>query len=148
MMLIAAGILLAVAAGVYVLAPLFTEPKGNLEVALLAETELDRLLSRKDVIYGNIKDLDFEFRMGRLSREDFQQLEAGYKGEAVLILQQLDSLGVDETLDETIESEIAARKSKLFSSPPTRQEGVQNCPACGADVITGKKFCADCGQKL
>jgi hypothetical protein len=148
MMLITAIILLAAAAGVYVLAPLFTEQGSGLEAELLAETELDRLLSRKAVIYSNLRDLDFEFKMDRLSREDFQRLEAGYKDEAALILQQLDSLGVDESLDETIEKDISARKSKLFSPKPLRRTDGQNCPACGAEIFPGKRYCADCGKKL
>jgi hypothetical protein len=147
-MLIAAGIMLSLAAGVYVLAPLFAAPKGNLDVELLAETELDRLLERKDVVYHNLKDLEFEFRMGRLSREDFTQLEAAYKAEAALILGQLDSLGVNENLDDSIDREIAARKAELFSPPPIRPSAATVCPACGAEVMRGKKFCADCGQKL
>lgn len=147
-MLITAIILLAAAAGVYVLAPLFTEPGSGLEAELLAETELDRLLSRKAVIYSNLRDLDFEFKMDRLSREDYQRLEAGYKDEATLILQQLDSLGVDESLDETIEKDISTRKSKLFSPKPRRSADRQDCPACGAEIFPGKRYCADCGKKL
>src|SRR5512135_3568570 len=86
-------------AGVYVVTPLFKEPKGNLQVELLAETELDRLLNRKAVVYGNLKDLQFEYKMGRLSDADFKRLEAGYKAEAAAILEQLDNLGVDKDLD-------------------------------------------------
>ena len=147
-MLITAGILLAAAAGVYVLAPLFREPRSGLEAELLAETELDRLLSRKAVIYNNLRDLDFEFKMDRLSREDFQRLEAGYKDEAALILKQLDSLGADERLDETIEKDISARKSKLFSPIQHRRAGAQYCSSCGAEIFPGKRYCADCGKKI
>lgn len=144
-MLIAACSLLVVVAGVYVLTPLFREPVGNLEVALLAETELDRLLTRKAVVYSNFRDLEFEYRMGRLSDGDFRRLEAGYKGEAATILHKLDQLGVAKDLDDTIERDIAARKQKLF--PGAGQE-TRRCPSCGADTPDGKKYCADCGSKL
>ncbi len=144
-MLIAACGLLVVIAGIYVLTPLFKEPGGNLEVELLAETELDRLLSRKAVVYSNLKDLEFEYRMGRLSDGDFRRLEAGYKSEAAKLLQDLDRLGVPKDLDETIERDIAARKTKLF---PGAAEMTRRCPSCGAASPIGKKFCADCGGKL
>jgi len=135
-------------AGVYVLSPLFKEPKGNLEVVLLAETELDRLLNRKAIVYSNIKDLEFEYKMGRLSDADFRRLEAGYKNEAAIILQKLDQLGAEKNIDENIEKEIAARKSRLFPSGSGASQDSPRCPSCGAEVIVGKKFCADCGRRL
>jgi hypothetical protein len=144
-MLIAACSLLVVIAGVYVLTPLFKEPEGNLEVELLAETELDRLLARKAVVYSNLKDLEFEYKMGRLSDGDFRLLEAGYKSEAAAILQKLDQLGVAKDLDDTIERDIAARKAKLY---PGTGEKTRRCPSCGCESPVGKSYCADCGGKL
>ncbi len=108
-----AGIILTTLAALYVLAPLFREPKGNLEVELLAETELDRLLNRKAVIYSNLKDLQFEHRMGRLGEADFHRLEGSFKAEAAEILHKLDTLGAGQDLDERIEKAIAERKTKL-----------------------------------
>lgn len=148
-MLILACSAMVLLAGVYVVTPLFKEPKGNLEVELLAETELDRLLNRKAIIYSNLKDLEFEFKMGRLSDADFRRLEAGFKNEAAVILHKLDQLGVENNLDDKIEKEIANRKEKLRpsgSSTRTREQG--RCPFCGAEVIAGKKFCADCGNRI
>ncbi len=141
-----------VLSAVYVLRPLFKEPKGNLEVELLAETELDRLLNRKAIVYSNIKDLEFEYKMGRLSDVDFKRLETGYKSEAAGILRKLDQLGADENVDESIEADIAARR-KLRPSPssPSRTTAARKsgrCPSCGAEVLPGKKFCGDCGQRL
>jgi hypothetical protein len=144
-MLIAACSLLVVIAGIYVLTPLFKEPEGNLEVELLAETELDRLLARKAVVYSNLKDLEFEYKMGRLADGDFRRLEAGYKSEAAAILQKLDELGVAKDLDDTIEREIAARKAKLL---PGTAEQTRRCPSCGSESPVGKSYCADCGGKL
>ncbi|NWG14642.1 MAG: zinc ribbon domain-containing protein [Acidobacteria bacterium] len=144
-MLTVACTLLTLAAGVYVLTPLFREARGNIEVELLAETGLDRLLARKAVVYANLKDLEFEYRMGRLSDGDFRRLEAGYKAEAAAILRELDQLGVAGDLDESIERDIAARKSRLY---PSVAKETSRCPSCGAEVTVGKKFCADCGQRL
>src|SRR5512136_527909 len=108
-----AGIIVTTLAVIYVLMPLFREPKGNLEVELLAETELDRLLNRKAVIYSNLKDLEFEHKMGRLGEADFRRLEGGFKAEAAEILHKLDKLGAEQNLDEGIEKAIAERKAKL-----------------------------------
>jgi hypothetical protein len=135
-------------AGFYVLVPLFAESKTAIDIELLAETELDRLLDRKAMIYRNVKDLDFEHAMGRLSDADYGALEADYKNDAAILLQKVDQLGASEGLDETIEKDIAARKAKLFASRPAQPKEAPRCPSCGAEIIPGKKFCADCGQRI
>ncbi len=138
---------IVVIAALYTLRPLFRASEGNLDIDLLAETELDRLLDRKNVVYKNLRDLEFEHKMGRLTDLDFQQLASGYKGEASSILQRLDQLHASEDLDERIEKDIAARKSKQTGSG--KKERVPGrCPSCGSEIVSGKKFCADCGQRL
>jgi hypothetical protein len=144
-MIFLAGVVLTALAAIYVIMPLFKEPKGNLEVELLAETELDRLLNRKAVIYSNLKDLEFEFKMGRLADGDFRRLESGFKAEAAEILQKLDQLGIEENLDDGIERAVAARKATLSAGHGQAQS---LCPSCGAEIVPGKQFCADCGRRL
>lgn len=147
-MLIVACAGVALLAGFYVLIPLFKDPKGNLEVELLAESELDRLLNRKAIVYSNLKDLEFEYKMGKLSDADFDRLERSYKAEALGIFQKLDALGVERNLDEAIEKDVNTRRAKLFSTSSAQAEKATDCPSCGAPVIPGKKFCPDCGQRL
>ena len=148
MLYVACTLLVLVSAAV-IFTPLFKEPKGNLEVELLAETELDRLLNRKAVVYSNIKDLEFEYKLGRLSNADYARLETGYKAEAALILQKLDNLGVEKSIDENIEREISNRRAKRpESSLNGSAKALARCPSCGAETFPGKKFCADCGHSL
>ena len=144
-MIFLAGTIVTVLASIYVLMPLFNEPTGNLEVELLAETELDRLLNRKAVVYSNLKDLNFEYKMGRLGNADFHRLETSFKSEAADILRKLDQLGIEENLDESIEQAVAARKTML---PSGKGPALAICPSCGATVVPGKQFCADCGARL
>jgi hypothetical protein len=147
-MLFLACTIVVVLAGVYVLNPLFRAPGDNLEAEFIAETELDRLLNRKAVAYSNLRDLEFEHKMGRLSEADFRQLEAGYKNEAALILQNLDQLGASEDLDKMLEKEVASRKARLFAQVSGSGKELLRCPSCGAAIIPGKRFCADCGHQL
>ena len=140
--------ILVLLAGIYVLMPLFRKPEKGLEIELVAETELDRLLDRKTVVYGNLRDLEFEYKMGRLSDSDFQQLGAGYKNEAAGILQNLDQLSASENLDEVIEKDIATRKARRLASASKPAKDAPICSSCGAKVLAGKKFCADCGHRL
>jgi hypothetical protein len=147
-MLILACSILVLLAGFYALLPLFRDSGGNLEAELLTETELDRLLHRKTVIYSTLKDLEFEYKVGRLVREDFHQLESGYKAEAAKVLQKLDQLGADVEMDEAIEREIAARKAEMFSPGESQKDLSSRCQFCGAKLIPGKRFCADCGKAI
>ena len=148
MLLIASCAALAVCAGIVVLLPLFGKTGNSLDIELMAETELDRLIERKTALYGNLKDLAFEYEMGRLSDEDFRQLEAGYKTEAAAILQKLEQAGASENLDNSIEKDIASRKREGSSRQAGMTGDETRCPSCGADVVPGKNFCADCGHQL
>jgi hypothetical protein len=144
--LIAACAVLVVAVGLYVLLPLFKESENSLDIELMAETDIDRLMDRKAAIYRNLKDLMLEYQMGRLSDEDFRQLEAGYKKDAALVLQKLDELQDLENIEESVVRATDSRKSS-----PEKAESVDypvKCPSCGSDLIPGKKFCADCGYKI
>jgi hypothetical protein len=116
---------LVMISGYFVLAPLFGKSENSYPVA---ETELDRLLERKGAIDKGLSDLDFEYRMGRLSDADFEQLESGYRSEAAAVLQTI----------ERVEKE----KPKVAVRPSAK------CPACGAVTAPGKKYCADCGHKF
>jgi hypothetical protein len=132
---------LVILTGFYVLMPLFRQSRESLAPDLSGETELERLQDRKSIIYKSIKDLEFEYNMGRLSDADFKQLVAGYKKDAAIILQEMEKLGFTDKLDALIEKEIATRKKSL-------EQGSTQCPACGAKTTPGKKFCADCGHKF
>jgi hypothetical protein len=140
--------LLVLLAAWFVLKPLFGEPKNVWNIELATESEWDPLLNRKAAVYGNLKDLEFEYKMGRLAHADFQQLRVAYKNEAVDILKDLDQLKIYKNLDAEIEKEIALRKSDLFGSGSKHGNGPARCPSCGAKALSGKKFCADCGARL
>jgi hypothetical protein len=137
-----------VLAGFCVLTPLFKEPKGNLEMEFLAETEWDRLFNRKAVLYGSLKDLKLEYAMGRLSDADFHQLATGYKNEVAAILQRLDQLGDTHNPNDATGKKMTLRKSKQHDSGAPEASDSSRCPSCGAQIISGKKFCADCGRRF
>ncbi|MDR0311738.1 MAG: hypothetical protein LBJ21_09140 [Acidobacteriota bacterium] len=127
-------VILVLAAGGYALWPLFAKTFDESESgaeARPAETGAEYLTDRKTAVYRNIKDLEFDYKMGRLADADFQRLEAEFKGEAAEILQKLDMLNDHVTTP---------------ASAPDIREGF--CPGCGAKTIPGKKFCADCGALL
>ena len=130
-------LILVLAAGVYALWPLFAKRLGESAASVerqadsSAETDEDYLTARKTAIYRNIKELEFEYKMGRLAEPDFRRLESEYKSEAAEILYRLDMLN-----------------AAPIPIPPPESEIDDVCPTCGAKTIPGKKFCADCGARL
>ena len=126
-----------VVAGGFVLSPLFREtaPGASAPEASGGETERERLLERKTACYRNLKDLEFQFRMGRLEEADYERLRAEHRAEAAAILAELDRL--------------RAPNGPRAAGPAARKgREASRCPACGAAAPPGKKFCADCGKRL
>jgi hypothetical protein len=110
------------------------------ESSILEETEWDLLQRRKDVILGNIQDLDFEFRCGKLSVGDHGRVRAELAGEAAEVFAAIDRIEASEDLDALIRREVASRKVSLPAS--------LTCPDCSHVNPTGNKFCAECGGPL
>jgi len=118
-------------------APLFRKEE-TLESAIIEETEWDLLQRKKEVILGNIQDLDFEYKCGKLSAEDYQKIRAEMNAEAAVVFQQIERLESSKDLDALIRREILARKDRSTTA----------CPSCGSKNPNTYKFCADCGAKL
>ena len=55
--------------------PLFKREE-TLESAIIEETQWDLLQRKKEVVLGNIQDLDFEYKCGKLSDEEAGRLRA------------------------------------------------------------------------
>jgi hypothetical protein len=133
--LLAGGVLTAICV------PLFRK-ESTLESAIIEETEWDLLLRKKEVLLGNIQDLDFEYKCGKLSETDYRQVRKEMAGEVAQVLERIHGLEASLDLDALIRREVAARKDP--SSKPT----LRTCPSCGANNPTKNKFCAECGEKL
>jgi hypothetical protein len=105
------AIVLAVAAFAFVMAPLWRRAGRPAEQPAEAP-ELTELVHERDVTLKTLRDLDFDYQLGKLSEEDYQALRAQYAVQGVAILQELDaSLGVGSAdLEEEIELEVQRRR--------------------------------------
>ena len=79
-------IALAVTAAVYVF-----RPQAAPEL-VATKTQLDYLRERKEVIYDNLRDLNFEYRAGKYPIEDYDTQRASLEGEAAAVLGEIDRL--------------------------------------------------------
>jgi hypothetical protein len=53
----------------------------------------DELEAARDAKYRELRDLELDYRTGKLSDEDFAALDRALRAEAIVILRQLDELG-------------------------------------------------------
>lgn len=125
------------------------------------------LASRKDSLLSAIKDIEFDYGLGKLSKEDFEELNRRYRVEAAEVLKEMDSArgeGSCPSLPDEVEREIRAERRKGFAVYEDEEiekeilrareaawhgeRGEQNCPSCGSVYETGDAFCSKCGTKL
>ena len=56
------------------------------------KTRLDYLFERKEQLYENLRDLNFEFRAGKYPEEDFQVQRAQLEAETAQLLAEIEFL--------------------------------------------------------
>ena len=56
------------------------------------KTRLSYLLERKEATYENLRDLNFEYKAGKLSEQDYAVQRASLEDEAAVILAEIESL--------------------------------------------------------
>lgn len=95
---------------------------------------------RKAAIYENLRDAQFEFRVGKLSDEDYQQTKLGLQKELAVVMAEIDR--IKGTLPAPgIEPKKTAPKVAAGPKPNT-------CPSCGANFAQSLKFCGECGKPM
>jgi hypothetical protein len=53
-------------------------------------TKLDQLMERRDAVYENLRDLRFEFRAGKFSERDYEEIKQSLEIEAARVLAEMD----------------------------------------------------------
>jgi hypothetical protein len=78
--------LLAIALFVYTFWP------ENVFASQRQKTRLDYLLERKEQLYENLRDLNFEFKAGKYPEEDFHAQRAQLENETAQLLGEIEIL--------------------------------------------------------
>jgi len=71
---------------------LYTFWPENASASQKEKTRLDYLLERKEQLYENLRDLNFEYRAGKYPEEDFQAQRAQLEHETALLLAEIELL--------------------------------------------------------
>lgn len=98
------------------------------------------LEEHKARIYDNLRDLQFEYRVGKLSDEDYQRTKLGLQTELAGLLAEIDRVRGGDAGP-------AAAPSEPPPVPPPPSGG-QICPHCGAKFAQPLKFCGECGRSM
>lgn len=136
-MLIAAAVLIIAGA---VLLTFFVREKDI--PVLAAPSPFQYLDDRKAQIYENLRDLQFEFRVGKLSDEDYQKTKLELQNELAKVLAEIDRVKGPAAKPATVPSAVAAPP---LSSKTTSQFV---CPHCNARFDRALKFCGECGKSM
>ena len=161
---------------VLVLYPLWqqTRLQASLQASPTAES-VEEYEARYQAQLATIKDLIFDYEMGKVSSEDYETLVTQAKLEAAKIRQEMDrlsSIPESETINATLDAEIEALISQLRQNTPapadnnnallhevdaeiellknTRPESIATtaitCLKCHNNLQPDDAFCSRCGQ--
>jgi hypothetical protein len=104
------------------------------------ESPFQHLDERKAAIYDNLRDLQFEYRVGKLSDQDYQQTKTDLQRELAAVLAEADRL----------KAQLGGAGPRPAQQAVTRQVGdlPHQCPHCGAKFQQALKFCGECGKPM
>ncbi|MBM3786370.1 MAG: zinc ribbon domain-containing protein [Acidobacteria bacterium] len=94
-----------------------------------AESPVQPLEEAKVRIYENLRDLQFEYRLNKITDEDYQTSKLDLQKELARVLAQMEALGA--------KPKAAAKAPALYT-----------CPHCGAEFKEKLKFCGECGKAM
>jgi hypothetical protein len=89
---------------------------------------------RRAAIYENLRDLQFEYRVGKLSDADYQQTKLGLQKELAGVLTEMERVNT------------GAPPAPEPAPAPLKPSKV--CPHCNAKFAKPMKFCGECGKAM
>ena len=93
------------------------------------------LEERRAAIYENLRDLQFEYRVGKLSDADYQQTKVGLQKELAGVLSEIERVSS------------GAPPAPVNIEAPKAKPGTV-CPHCNATFPQPLKFCGECGKAM
>jgi hypothetical protein len=128
-----------------ILSPLVsTVPDTGITIGGRTRIALER---EKALVLRSLKELEFDFAMGKMARADFDEMSSRLRARALGLMRQLDAGG---GYKEQIAKEIAARLEREGSGadPEMTVEARGLCPGCDTQNDPDAKFCKNCGAQL
>lgn len=102
---------------------------------------VQHLEERKAQIYDNLRDLQFEYRVGKFSDADYQKTKLDLQKELAKVLAEIEAV-------EPRQAKAATIPERKRPEPPQPKAEGSVCPHCGATFAQSLKFCGECGKAM
>jgi len=124
-------LLLVAAILIYMGWPLY-RPESAIVTAVEEGDDYHKLLYKKDASLMAIKDLEFDYKTGKIDEEEYSELKKSFETNAVEVLKAIDQ----------------AEKGVKPSQPAEPEsKHASFCGGCGNKLDSGDAFCPQCGRK-
>jgi NADH pyrophosphatase NudC (nudix superfamily) len=110
------------------------------------ESPFQHLDERKAAIYENLRDLQFEFRVGKLSEQDYQNTKKDLQKELASVLAEVDKIKGQLALNGT--APVRSAQPAPQAPQPAKAVNGRACAHCGASFEKELKFCGECGKPM
>lgn len=107
--------------------------------------KFNNLVKQKNELLQELKDIDLEYRMGKLSDQDYEEIKSEYENQAINILQKIETNGNGKSDKDDLELEIEIHKRKQKNESTNSKKF---CSNCGKKIDETVKFCSNCGAKI
>ena len=143
---------LVAGAGCWILYPLLKPDQYKTTPVSRVTESLRQLEVKKENAYAAIRELEFDFNMGKLSKVDFDSLKRRYRADAVRLIEEIDKLQSGRMADETTpEADLDSQaEGKIIAWRNKKSHDAQSvfCVQCGTEVSIPGRFCHCCGERL
>ena len=104
----------------------------------------------KTLVLRSIKELEFDYAMGKVAKVDFDEMHARLRARAVGLMKLLDAGGgYKEQIAREIEQRLAdSAQSAQSAQGANGARSATGCAECGTENDEDAKFCKNCGARL
>ena len=141
------GLALVVIVAILIAMPLL-EPGGQSVEHSANSRERDSLELERATIVRTIRELDFDFRTGKMDESDYKVLREAQVRRGADVLQTLDALPLDAPSEPEDEAQQRGEPDAGEGAdvPPVSAPGA--CPSCRVLIQPGVRFCPNCGTRI
>jgi hypothetical protein len=128
-----------------ILSPLVSDqPEIPMTIGGRTRVALER---EKALVLRSIKELEFDFAMGKIAKADFDEMSGRLRARALGLMRQLDEGGgYKDQIAKEVEERLSQGPVRL-KADTTKSDRTGLCD-CGTSNDPDAKFCKNCGAKL
>lgn len=111
----------------------------------LPVSPFQHLDARKAAIYEGLRDLQFEYRLGKLSDADYQRTKLELQSQLAVVMGEIDRIKAEQPQPSAVKN---PGKKAAVAGKNGADGGATVCPHCNAKFERALKFCGECGKSM